>query len=136
LASFNTHDLPTFTGWAKCHDFTVKHALGIDPGESTEERGRTLALLRAALGALGIPAVDFLGVARFLALTPSRLVVLAMEDVLELIDQPNLPGTINEHPNWRRRLPIAIEDLAGDPRMAALGRIMREAGRGSPPAAT
>ena len=51
--------------------------------------------VRAALGALGIPAVDFLGVARFLALTPSRLVVLAMEDVLELIDQPNLPGTIN-----------------------------------------
>jgi 4-alpha-glucanotransferase len=136
LASFNTHDLPTFTGWAKGHDFSVKHALGMDPGETIEERRRTLDLLRAALAAQGIPALDFPDVARFLARTPSRLVVIAMEDVLGLIDQPNLPGTINEHPNWRRRLPTPIEELAGDPRLVEIGRIMREAGRGSAPAAT
>jgi 4-alpha-glucanotransferase len=28
---------------------------------------------------------------------------LPLEDALALEDQPNLPGTINEHPNWRRR---------------------------------
>jgi 4-alpha-glucanotransferase len=28
-----------------------------------------------------------------------------VEDVLALTEQPNLPGTIDEHPNWRRRLP-------------------------------
>ena len=23
-----------------------------------------------------------------------------------MVDQPNVPGTIDEHPNWRRRLPV------------------------------
>ena len=31
--------------------------------------------------------------------------MVPIEDVLALDEQPNLPGTINEHPNWRRRLP-------------------------------
>ena len=31
--------------------------------------------------------------------------ILPMEDVLGLTEQPNLPNTIDEHPNWRRRLP-------------------------------
>jgi 4-alpha-glucanotransferase len=29
-----------------------------------------------------------------------------------MIDQPNIPGTINEHPNWRQRLPVAIDQIA------------------------
>jgi 4-alpha-glucanotransferase len=29
-----------------------------------------------------------------------------------VIDQPNIPGTVNEHPNWRRRLPVAIDAIA------------------------
>jgi 4-alpha-glucanotransferase len=28
-----------------------------------------------------------------------------MEDALALEDQPNLPGTVDEYPNWRRRYP-------------------------------
>jgi 4-alpha-glucanotransferase len=132
LASFNTHDLPTFAGWARQHDFAVKHALGIDPGETVEERNRTLDHLRAALQSHGLAELGFPAVADYVARTPSRLVVIAMEDVLELIDQPNLPGTINEHPNWRRRLPIGIEDLADDARLLNLGRIMLGAGRSNP----
>jgi 4-alpha-glucanotransferase len=31
---------------------------------------------------------------------------------LGVIDQPNIPGTVNEHPNWRRRLPLAIDEIA------------------------
>ena len=34
------------------------------------------------------------------------LLVISIEDVLGLREQINLPGTINEHPNWRRRLPV------------------------------
>ena len=37
---------------------------------------------------------------------------LSLEDMLGVTDQPNIPGTVNEHPNWRQRLPVAIEDLA------------------------
>ena len=50
-----------------------------------------------------------------------------MEDLLGLAEQPNLPGTTNEHPNWRRRLPAPIERLLSDPdvqqRIACLSTI-------------
>jgi 4-alpha-glucanotransferase len=36
---------------------------------------------------------------------PSHLALCAIEDILALTEQPNLPSTIDEHPNWRRRLP-------------------------------
>ena len=45
----------------------------------------------------------------FLARTPSRLLAVSLEDLLGVIDQPNIPGTIDEHPNWRQRLPVALD---------------------------
>jgi 4-alpha-glucanotransferase len=130
LASFSTHDLPTFAGWLSGHDLAVKRGLGIDPGESAEERRRAVEQLRAALAAHGSASLDLPSVAGYLAAAPTRLVVIAMEDALGLVDQPNLPGTIDQHPNWRRRLPVCLEDLADDARLHALGRIMQEGGRG------
>jgi 4-alpha-glucanotransferase len=59
----------------------------------------------------GLEAADFASVAKYLADTPSRLLVISMEDVLGMKNQVNLPGTINEHPNWRQRLPVLLEDL-------------------------
>src|SRR5262249_29414390 len=67
---------------------------------------------------------------RFLAAAPSRLVVISMEDALGLVEQVNVPGAVDEHPNWRRRLPVALEDLRHDARLAALAGAMRAAGRG------
>ncbi|MEH2511999.1 4-alpha-glucanotransferase [Nitrobacteraceae bacterium AZCC 1564] len=34
MVTFSTHDLPTFAGWRSGHDIDLKHALGIDPGET------------------------------------------------------------------------------------------------------
>ena len=48
----------------------------------------------------------------FLARTKSRLLAVSLEDLLGMIDQPNIPGTVNEHPNWRQRLPLAIDEIA------------------------
>jgi 4-alpha-glucanotransferase len=133
LASFNTHDLPTFAGWLTGHDREVKLAIGIDPGESIEQRRDAIERLRTLVGERGSTALDFPAVAELLAATPSRLVVLALEDALGLIDQPNLPGTVDEHPNWQRRLPVPLEDLFDDPRLTALGRVMADGGRGRAP---
>jgi 4-alpha-glucanotransferase len=52
-----------------------------------------------------------------------------MEDALEIAEQPNLPGTIGEYPNWRRRLPIALEDLNGNPKLGAVAEAMAAGGR-------
>jgi 4-alpha-glucanotransferase len=129
LATFNTHDLATFAGWATDHDLRVKRGIGIDPGESEPDRDRARAALRQAVGLSDEGDADFPAVAAYLARSPSRLVVVAMEDVLGLLDQPNIPGTVHEHPNWRRRLPITLEQFAGDKRLARLAEIMAAAGR-------
>ena len=39
------------------------------------------------------------------------LALFPAEDLLGVEEQPNLPGTTDEHPNWRRRLPVAAEDM-------------------------
>ena len=37
--------------------------------------------------------------------------VVQLEDVFGVREQANLPGTTDEHPNWRRKLPVALEQL-------------------------
>jgi 4-alpha-glucanotransferase len=36
---------------------------------------------------------------------------LPLEDALALEEQPNVPGTIDEFPNWRRRYPGDASEL-------------------------
>ena len=120
LATFSTHDLPTFAGWSSGHDLAVRRALGVKESESDEERQNSRERLRAAVSHAGFDADSFAGIAGFLAATPSRLVVVQIEDLLGVKDQPNLPGTVDEHPNWRQRLPVA----AG--RLGAAGRRARD----------
>ena len=110
LVTFNTHDLPTYAGWQAVHDIGVKSALGLDPGETREAREHAVARLHAAIGHGGTDLAEFEAVLGFLSETPSRLLGIAVEDLLGVIDQVNVPGTIDEHPNWRRRLPLPIED--------------------------
>jgi 4-alpha-glucanotransferase len=42
-----------------------------------------------------------------------------VEDALALPEQPNIPGTLDEHPNWRRRLPVASDTILDEPTVAA-----------------
>ena len=73
---------------------------GARPG--TENPGRALD---AALG--------------FVADTPARLALFPLEDALGLAEQPNVPGTIDQHPNWRRRIAPAATDMLDLPDVAA-----------------
>lgn len=111
LVTFNTHDLATFAGWRSRSDLALKRSLGIDPGESDEARQHAVAMLHNVLHEAHIDGEDFNAVTRFLARTPSRLLAIALEDLLGVMDQPNIPGTVDEHPNWRQRLPSYVEDF-------------------------
>jgi 4-alpha-glucanotransferase len=112
LVTFNTHDLSTYAGWRSLSDLALKRSLGIDPGESDDARWRALTMLTDVLRHHAIDHHDLYAVASFLARTKSRLLAISLEDLLGVIDQPNIPGTVNEHPNWRRRLPLAIDEIA------------------------
>jgi len=112
LVTFNTHDLPTYHGWRSYHDLHLKRSIGIDPGESDDARRYAIEMLDQALRQNGIDRMDFFGVAHFLARTRTRIEAIALEDLLGVSDQPNIPGTIDEHPNWRQRLPATMETMA------------------------
>ena len=47
------------------------------------------------------------------------------EDALGIVEQHNLPGTVDEHANWRLRLPMDIADFAADARLNALAEMLR-----------
>lgn len=129
LVTLNTHDLSTYAGWRSFSDLKMKLSLGLDPGENDEARWHALGMLDQILRQNGIETNDLYSVLRFLSRTPSRLLAVSLEDLLGVIDQPNIPGTIDEHPNWRQRLPVALDKIAATIDLAALKKAMRERSR-------
>jgi 4-alpha-glucanotransferase len=83
-------------------------------------------MLSEVLRHQGIESHDLFAVAGFLARTKSRLLAISLEDLLGVTDQPNIPGTVDEHPNWRRRLPLAIDDIPAAIDLAALKQATKE----------
>jgi 4-alpha-glucanotransferase len=129
LVTFNTHDLSTYAGWRSFGDLKMKRSLGIDPGESDDARWHALAMLDDVLRHHAIDSNDLFSVVNFLAKTRSRLLAISLEDLLGMVDQPNIPGTVDEHPNWRQRLPVAIEEMASAVDVAALKAATRARSR-------
>jgi 4-alpha-glucanotransferase len=129
LVTFNTHDLSTYAGWRSFGDLKIKRSLGIDPGESDDARWHALTMLDEVLRHHAIDGNDLYAIAAFLSKTRSRLMAISLEDLLGVIDQPNIPGTVNEHPNWRQRMPVAVGDIAHEVNIRALKDATRERAR-------
>jgi 4-alpha-glucanotransferase len=72
---------------------------------------------------------DHYAVGSFLARTKSRLLTISLEDLLGVIDQPNIPGTVNEHPNWQQRLPLALDNIFSAIDVARLKKATAERSR-------
>ena len=94
------------------------------------ERAEWLALLQAqGLLPTGDAEPDeasiIVALHRFLAATPSQLKLISPYDVVGEPRQPNLPGTIDEYPNWRLPLPLTLEQLRADPRVAEITSAFR-----------
>ncbi|WKN24332.1 4-alpha-glucanotransferase [Azotobacter vinelandii] len=143
LATSTTHDLPTLAGWWRERDIDWRERLRLTDAEASEAARRTRRrerlALREALADSGGPALDepldsdglIDACVRFLGATPAPLVLLPMEDALGLDEQANLPGTIDGHPNWRRRLPVESDGLLDDAAPARRLCLLKEA-RGTP----
>lgn len=126
-AMTSTHDMPTVVGWWRGRDIAWRSELGL-AGPRAEQRERDRHLLWRAFLAQGTasgcePArEDAHRVARaaaaFLGRAASRLALLPLEDALGLTEQPNIPGTIDQHPNWRRRMPEPVETMLERPEVA------------------
>ncbi len=140
-AMTSTHDLPTVAGWWRGVDLETRAAAGWIKDIEAERRARTVerrALWRSfrrAKAAEGEepspeqaqPAVD--AAVNFVSGASSDIALLPMEDALALEEQPNVPGTIDEFPNWRRRYPGQTSELLSAPAVEARIRSLARRGR-------
>ena len=130
LASFSTHDLPTWRGWRAGRDIDWRERLGeTDADTSRHQRQARESDVAAFDTMLSGPDADSMHA--FIAASSSRLVVAQAQDVLDVDEQANLPGTVYEHPNWQRQLPLDGCSLADAPQVQRLADIMRAHGRSS-----
>lgn len=142
LAAASTHDLATLAGFWTGSDLAAQEAIGVQPNvEGMKAVRRNFAERAGYLDVpdLGdaprdgqvVPTVDELvaGVYRELATAPCRIVTATLEDAMGVEERPNMPGTVDQWPNWRIALPVPLEEILEDPRVAAVAEILR---RGAP----
>ena len=137
-----THDLPTVAGWWAGRDLEWRHRLDLFGGPENDhrennERGRDRHLLWRAMQDSGsvqgdapppdqpVTVVD--AALRHVAAAPCALLIVPIEDALGVLDQPNLPGTLDTHPNWRRRYAGPASALLDDPTVAERLRRLNKA---------
>jgi len=136
--SVSTHDLATLEGFWLGDDLAAKEHLGLfkdakDEAAAKQTRAEDKRQLLRTLAEAGLlpdgmapenaaaiawtPALTA-AVHLYLAGAPSSLFMVQMDDLLGQVHQANLPGSISEYPNWRRRIPRPLEDLLADPDFA------------------
>ncbi|MDP1606956.1 MAG: 4-alpha-glucanotransferase [Rhodocyclaceae bacterium] len=134
LVAAGTHDLPTLRGFWHGEDLEIRAALHLFPSEEMRQRliterdwdrGRLLWALEqenllpedtakqpATLPELSAAVVT--AIHAYLARSPAQIMVVQPEDIFGVMEQPNLPGTLeHQHPNWQRKLPLPLENWAG-----------------------
>lgn len=149
LVAISTHDLPPLHGYWEGVDIERRWQLGLFPSEAernqeivarSQERARMLlALEREGLLPAGmspdpvsVPKMTLelmLALHTYLARSASQLMLAQPEDVFAQSEQVNLPGTVDQHPNWRRKLTLTLDAWSGDERMQLLTQTLnRERG--------
>ncbi|MFQ6775813.1 4-alpha-glucanotransferase [Cereibacter sphaeroides] len=129
LVCLSTHDLPTFRGWWRGDDVAIRRDFHLISDEAARQQGdfrwterRQLLEDLARAGLMGWDEIDRIGpedpsealivaVHRHLARAPSRLFAVRIEDMAGEVAPVNVPSTVDEHPNWRRRLGVPLEAL-------------------------
>jgi len=125
LSCFATHDTPTLAGFSTGTDISWWHKLGwIDANKKKElelDRAKGMdSLLKHCQQTSSSELVDDTvsepesvskSIHQALASSPAEVVSIQLDDLLNQRETQNLPGTIDEHPNWRRRYTQQLSDL-------------------------
>jgi 4-alpha-glucanotransferase len=121
VASFGTHDLPTFASFWQGDDLEERVRFGVltperEPVERAQREKAKAALVRyLRRGGLLGAEVDIAAIYRaclaLLATSPAERVLVNLEDLWQESRPQNVPGTMSDkHPNWRRRARYALEE--------------------------
>ena len=133
LACFGTHDTPTLEGFSKKRDIYWREKLGwIDEKSASiarENRGHECEDLHS-VGSKNIGKDEQTSLSRSvhkaLASSPVAMVAVQFDDIEQQIEAQNLPGTIDEHPNWRRRASTSVDDFIQHSGLSDIARLMVE----------
>jgi 4-alpha-glucanotransferase len=137
LATVGTHDMPPAAAFLTGEHVTIRADLGLLTRPEEEERaaaraeaGRWLDMLgRDGLllrGARPSPEEFTVALYAYLTRTPAMLVGVSLADAVGERRPQNIPGTVDEHPNWRIPLaggdgvPVLLEDLPAHPGVRAV----------------
>ena len=146
LAAVNIHDLPPTLGYIRGIQTTLRSELGLltDDIETVragdrlelEQVGARLHEYGCIDGAEPSERETVEGLYRYVAKTPSKLVVASLVDAVGDVRPQNMPGTgADQYPNWCVPLcdsdgeEVAIEDLPTDERLTSLFALLRGAVR-------
>lgn len=136
LCAVTTHDLPTLYGFWRGQDIETKKRLGMYQDEDhwrhdLAMRKRDRELVIDALRHHGLlsdeasPEEAMMpklceAVYRYLSMTPCRMLLVSLDDVVGTVDQQNLPGTVDEYPNWKQKTQLTLREIIADERMITL----------------
>lgn len=127
LAAVTTHDLPTVAGLWTGSDVEAQREAGMKPNEqaTAETRERLQAMAGVADNA---PVADLVvGAYAALAQTPCLLLTATLDDAIGVEERPNMPGTIDQWPNWSIALPRPIEELEAEDGPRRVAEVLRRA---------
>jgi 4-alpha-glucanotransferase len=129
LAVTGSHDLPTVRGWWDGTDIRIKEQLRLYPDGNGAAEARAMRerdreeLVRALReqrllppGPVGIEELTE-AVHSYLARTDALITMTQLDDITAETDPVNVPATCDEHPNWRRRHSLTLEQLAANPQL-------------------
>jgi 4-alpha-glucanotransferase len=149
MATVTTHDLPTLAGFWQGHDLALKRTLNLYPearlaeadAAAREQDRRFLLEDLKHRGLLPEGAVFEPGagdscplelraaVLEYLARSEAALMEVRLEEIFGVPEQQNLPGTQTEHPNWRVKFPLTLDQMEQAPELSRLAARLNK-GRG------
>lgn len=143
VASVNTHDMPPFaTAWSggdvgdriKLGMLDAKKRAG-ELASRKKAKAALVALLRKkkmlAAGKADAASVRD-ALLLLLAQSPADFLLINLEDLWLETKWQNVPGTMDEHPNWRRKLRYTLEEIAGNRKIRSLLERVDALRRGRP----
>ncbi|EGA64894.1 4-alpha-glucanotransferase [Vibrio brasiliensis] len=130
MSALCTHDMPTLRGFWHCDDLKMGQELGLYP-DAKQLEGLFASRLECKQGILDsvawhgylpegvgrdaqyVPMDSYLAEALQLhvAAGSSTLLSVQLEDWLEMDKPVNIPGTVDEYPNWRRKLSMNLDEV-------------------------